>query len=312
MESQPHPTLDDVWAAAARIAPFAHRTPVMTSRSLDELTGARLFFKCENLQRVGAFKFRGAMNATLQLPSGTAVATHSSGNHAAAIALAARLTGRAAHVVMPTSAAAVKRAAVLAYGARVVDCAPTLAARESTLAEVVAATGAAFVHPYNDPRVIAGAGTAALELVTEVPDLDLVIAPVGGGGLLGGTAIAARGLRPALRVIGAEPALADDARRSLERGTIVPSVDPRTVCDGLLTSLGPLTFAILRAHVERIATASEAAIVAAMRLVWQRMKLVIEPSSAVPLALLTEGALDARGRRVGIILSGGNFEPPLG
>jgi len=305
------PTLDDVRRAAARIAGQAHRTPVLSCRGLDEMAGAHLFFKCENLQRVGAFKFRGATNAVRSLGDEEAargVATHSSGNHAAALALAARLRGVPAFVVMPRTAPAVKRAAVAGYGARIVPCEPTLAARESTLAEVVRDTGAAVVHPYNDPRVIAGQGTAALELLEEVPRLDVVMAPVGGGGLLSGTAIAARGLRPDVRVIGTEPAGADDACRSLAAGRILPSVDPRTVCDGLLTSLCPLTFAAIRAHVERIVTVADDAIVRAMRHVLERMKIVIEPSSAVPVAVALEKAVDLRGLRVGIILSGGNVD----
>ncbi|MGE5235567.1 MAG: pyridoxal-phosphate dependent enzyme [Acidobacteriota bacterium] len=304
-------TLDDVRAAAERIRPFAHRTPVMTSASLDRITGARLHFKCENFQRVGAFKFRGACNAVFSLTDGEAhrgVATHSSGNHAAALALAARLRGVAAHVVMPRTSRAVKRAAVEGYGATVRLCEPTLAARESTLAELVRDTGAVVVHPYNDHRVIAGQGTAALELLAEVSDLDLVLAPVGGGGLLSGTAVTVTALSPGTRVIGTEPAAADDAMRSLRAGRIVPSVDPHTVADGLLTSLGELTFAIIRERVTDIVTVSEEAIVAAMRIVWERMKIVIEPSAAVPLAALLDGTLDAHGHRVGIIVSGGNVD----
>ncbi len=305
------PTIADVRAAAERIRPWAHRTPVFTCASLDAMTGARLFFKCENFQKVGAFKFRGASNAVLSLGDSEAargVATHSSGNHAAALTLAARLRGIPAHVVMPRTSKAVKRAAVAGYGARIVLCDPTLAARESTLEAVVAETGAAFVHPYNDPNVIAGQGTAALELLQDVPDLDVVMAPVGGGGLLSGTAIAAAGLSPRTRVVGAEPAAADDACRSLKEGRIVPSVDPRTVADGLLTSLGTLTFAAIRKHVAEIVTVSEEAIVAAMRQVWERMKIVIEPSSAVPVAALLEGAWEAAGQRIGVILTGGNVD----
>ena len=305
------PTIAEVRAAAERIGTFAHRTPVLTCASLDAMTGAALFFKCENFQRVGAFKFRGAANAVLSLgdeEAGRGVATHSSGNHAAALALAARLRGVTAHVVMPRTAKAVKRAAVAGYGARIVLCEPTLAAREATLADVVAATGATVVHPYNDARVIAGQGTAALELLADVPGLDVVMTPVGGGGLLSGTAIAVAGVSPNTRVVGAEPAAADDAFRSLEEGRIVPSLDPRTVADGLLTSLGTLTFAVIRERVAGIVTVSEAAIVAAMRHTWERMKIVIEPSSAVPLGALLEGKLPAAGRRIGVILSGGNVD----
>jgi len=304
-------SIDDVRAAAERIRPFAHRTPVLTCASLDVMTGARMFFKCENLQKVGAFKFRGACNAVMSLSDSEAaagVATHSSGNHAAALALAARLRGIGARVVMPRTARAIKKAAVAGYGAAITECEPTLAAREAALAAVVAQTGATVVHPYNDPRVIAGQGTAALELLSEVDCLDIILAPVGGGGLLSGTAIAVASLSPSTAAWGAEPAGADDARRSLAEGRIVPSLHPQTIADGLLTSLGPNTFAILRSLAAGIVTASEAAIVAATRLTWERMKLVIEPSSAVPLAALLERRLDAAGKRIGIIVSGGNVD----
>jgi threonine dehydratase len=305
------PTLEDVLRAAERIAPHAHRTPVLTCRGLDDMTGARLFFKCENLQRTGAFKFRGACNAVMSLgdeEAGRGVATHSSGNHAAALALAARLRGIEAHIVMPRTSREVKKAAVAGYGAAITLCEPTLAARETTLEEVVARTGATFIHPYNDPRVMAGQGTAALELLDQAGDLDVVMAPVGGGGLASGTAIAVSGTSPGTPVILAEPAGADDAFRSLEAGHIVPSVNPHTIADGLLTSLGDRTFAVIREQVERIVTVGEEAIVAAMRHVWERMKLIIEPSSAVPLAALLEGGIDLAGQRVGIILSGGNVD----
>jgi threonine dehydratase/serine racemase len=302
------PTLDDVRRAAARIAPHAHATPVMTSRSVDAIAGARVFFKCENLQRVGAFKFRGACNAVLSLGDEEArrgVATHSSGNHAAALALAARLRGVPAHIVMPSSAPAVKRAAVEGYGARIVTCAPTLRAREQAMADVARETGAVIIHPYDDARVIAGQGTAAFELVEEVPDLDAVVAPVGGGGLLSGTAISVTS-RSAARVVGAEPEAADDAFRSLQAGRILPSNDPVTIADGLRTSLGELPFAILRERGVEIVTVGEAEIAAAMRLVWERMKLVIEPSAAVPVAAVLGG--NVRGARLGVILSGGNVD----
>ncbi len=304
-------TIADIRAAAERIAPHVHRTPVLTSSAIDAVAGCRLLFKCENLQKVGAFKMRGAANAVLSLGDAVAargVATHSSGNHAQALALAARLRGIPAHIVMPTSAPAVKRAAVAGYGAAIYDCEPTLAARESTLADVVARTGAEFIHPYNDERVMAGQGTAALELLTDHPDLDLVMTPVGGGGLLSGTAIATRALAPAAQVAAAEPAGADDAARSLAAGRIIPSENPRTVCDGLLTSLGELTFAVIREHVSAIWTVDDPAVIAAMRLVWERMKIIIEPSSAVCLAAVLERPDTVRGRRVGIILSGGNVD----
>lgn len=304
-------TIADVRSAAERIRPYAHRTPVMTCQSLNDRVGAQVFMKCENLQKVGAFKFRGACNAVFSLSESEArrgVATHSSGNHAQALALAARMRGIPAYIVMPSNAPAVKRAAVAGYGGIITLCEPTLAARESTLAQVVAETGAEIVHPYNDARVIAGQGTAALELLEEVPDLDVIMAPVGGGGLLSGTAIAAKALSPAIRVIAGEPAGADDAFRSLAAGQIVPSIKPQTIADGLLTSLGDLTFPIIRAHVEQIATVSEEAIIAAMKFVWERAKLVVEPSGVVPLAVLWEDVVDLRGLRVGVIVSGGNVD----
>jgi len=305
------PSFADVGAAAERIRLFAHRTPVLTCSSLDAMVGASLFFKCENFQKVGAFKFRGACNAVFSLGEEEArrgVATHSSGNHAAALSLAARLRGVPAHVVMPRTSRAVKRAAVAGYGGRIVLCEPTLAAREATLAEVVAETGATVIHPYNDARVIAGQGTAALELLEDVRGLDVVMTPVGGGGLLSGTAISVTSLSPATRVVAAEPEGADDAFRSLQEGRIVPSVNPQTVCDGLLTSLGTLTFAIIREHVAEIVTVSDAAVIKAMRHIWERMKIVIEPSAAVTLGALLEGRLPVSGLRVGIILSGGNVD----
>jgi threonine dehydratase len=305
------PTLEVIRTAARRIAPFVHRTPVLTCASLDELTGAALFFKCENLQKVGAFKARGAHNAVFSLPQEAAangVATHSSGNHAQALALAARNRGVAAHVVMPSNSAAVKVAAVRGYGAEITFCEPTLAAREITLDEVVARTAATFVHPYDDYAIIAGQATAALELLEELPDLDAVLAPVGGGGLLSGTALSVHYLSPVTRVIAAEPQGADDAFRSLEAGRIVPQTDPRTIADGLRTSLGQRNFPIIARHVERVVTVSEQAIVDAMRAVWERMKTIVEPSAAVPLAALIEGGIDLRGKRVGIILSGGNVD----
>ena len=305
------PTLADIEQAAERIRPYAHRTPVLTSSSLNQRTGAELFFKCENFQKVGAFKFRGAANAVFSLSDAEAargVATHSSGNHAQALALAARLRGIPAHIVMPDNSPKVKVEAVRGYGGRIVFCRPTQAERERTLAEVVRETGAAFIHPYDDPRVISGQATAARELLEQTPGLELLLAPVGGGGLASGTALAARYLSPATRVVAAEPAGADDARRSLEEGRILPSLDPRTVADGLRTSLGRLTFPILRALLAEVVTVSEEAIIAAMRLVWERMKILIEPSAAVPVAALLEGGLQARGLRVGVILSGGNLD----
>jgi threonine dehydratase len=278
---------------------------------MDSLTGATLFFKCENLQRVGAFKFRGAANAVFSLDDAAAqrgVATHSSGNHAQALALAARLRGIDACIVMPKDAPRVKVDAVRGYGARIVFSGNAPEDRERSLEEVVKETGAEFVHPSDDLRVIAGQGTCALEIMGEVPDLDIIITPVGGGGLLSGTALAVRGISPKTRVIGAEPAAADDAFRSFTTGTLFPSGNPKTIADGLRTSLGPNTFPLVRTFVSEIITTSEESIVSAMRLVWERMKVVIEPSAAVPLAALLEGKLDVRGRRVAIVLSGGNVD----
>ncbi len=303
------PTIEDIRRAADRIRPHVHRTPVLTCESLDQMTGCTLFFKPENLQKVGAFKFRGACNAVFSLGEEQAsrgVATHSSGNHAAALALAAARRGIKAYIVMPENAPAVKKAAVSGYGAEITYCLPSLQAREQGLDRVVARTGAVFIHSYNDPRVIAGQGTAALELLEDVPNLDIVIAPVGGGGLMSGTALSVAALSPSTRIVGAEPKGADDAFRSLEAGRLIPSENPRTIADGLLTSLGSLTFPILSRHLERIVTVSEQAIIEAMRHVWERMKILIEPSSAVPLAAVFEGDWNQRGKRIGIILSGGN------
>ncbi len=305
------PTLTDIRAAAERIRPYAHRTPVLTCQSLDEKVGAQVFLKCENFQKVGAFKFRGACNAVYSLTDEEAargVSTHSSGNHAQALALAARMRGIPAYIVMPSNAPQVKKDAVAGYGGQITFCEPTLAARESTLARIVAETGAEVVHPYNDVRVIAGQGTATLELLEEVPDLDVVIAPVGGGGLLSGTSIAAKGLDPRIRVIAGEPEMADDAWRSLQADRIIPSENPKTIADGLLTSLGTLTFPIVRENVEQIVTVSEAGIVASMKFIWERAKIIIEPSSAVAVGVLWEHKIDLTGLKVGVILSGGNVD----
>ena len=305
------PTLAQILQAAERIQPYAHRTPVVTCTALDRHVGAQVFLKCENLQKVGAFKFRGACNAVFLLPESDVergVVTHSSGNHAQAMALAARLRGIQAYIVMPHNAPAVKRAAVEGYGGRITFCEPTLQARESMQAEVIAETGATVVHPYNDYRVIAGQGTAALELLQDVPDLDVILAPVGGGGLLSGTAIASTEISAGVRGIAAEPEGADDAFRSLAAGKIMPSLNPQTIADGLRTSLGDLTFPIIRKRVEQIVTVSEAGIVDAMRFMWERTKLVIEPSAAVPVGVLGERKIDLTGLRVGVILSGGNVD----
>lgn len=305
------PTIDDIHRAAERIRPYVHRTPVMTCESLNHMAGAFLFFKCENFQKAGAFKMRGAANAVFSLTEDAAaqgVATHSSGNHAAALSLAATLRGIEAYIVMPDNSPGVKRAAVEGYGGRITFCEPTLQAREETLAGVVDQTGAIFIPPYNHPDIIAGQGTAALELIQDTPALDAIIAPVGGGGLMSGTAIAAQSLSPGIMVYGAEPEMADDAYRSLKTGVLQPSVNPKTIADGLKTSLGEINFEIIRNHVDDIATVSEESIVRAMRLTWERMKIIIEPSCAVPLAALLEKKLDVAGKKVGIILSGGNVD----
>jgi len=305
------PTIDDIRAAARRIAPYIHRTPVATCASIDAFAGASLFFKCENLQKVGAFKARGATNAVFCLGDDEAangVCTHSSGNHAAALARAAGLRGIPAFIVMPSTAPPVKKAAVAGYGARITECEPTLEARETTLAEVQGRTGATFVHPYDDVRVIAGQGTAALEILEQVPDLDVVMPPVGGGGLASGTTVTVSTLRPEIEIWGAEPAGADDAYRSLRDGRIHPSVSPRTIADGLLTSLSERTFRILSGGLAGIVTADEETIVRAMRLLWERAKLLVEPSAAVPLAAVLADPEHFAGRRVGLILSGGNVD----
>lgn len=306
--------LNDILAARERVAPHAHVTPVLTCGTLDALAGRSLFFKCEHLQKVGAFKFRGAINAVSRLkethPEARAVVTHSSGNHAQALALAARMLGYEAHIVMPTSAPQVKRRAVEGYGARVYPCAPVLEARESTAAAVVAETGGVLVPPYNHPDVIAGQGTVALELLEQVPDLDAIIMPVGGGGLMSGIALAAREAAPGVRVLAAEPTGADDAARSKAEGRLIPQSGPDTIADGLLTSLGDLTWPVLRDVVERVFTVDDAAIAEAMALVWSRMKQVIEPSAAVPLAAALSPAFKALDglERVAVVLSGGNLD----
>jgi threonine dehydratase len=307
------PTLSDIRAAHARIKPYIHRTPVMTSALLDRETGARLFFKCENFQKAGAFKSRGACNAVFSLSDVEAhrgVATHSSGNHAAALARAAGLRGIAAYIVMPNNSPKPKQAAVAGYGGQITLCEPTLEARERTCNQVIETTGATLIHPYNDDRIIAGQGTAALELLEEIPDLDFVIAPVGGGGLLSGTALAVKSLRPTARVFGAEPAQASDAAESMKAGRII-SKPANTIADGLRTMLGELNFPIVREHVDEIALVSEDGIVAAMRRIWEIMKIIVEPSGAVSFAAVREHTAQFAGKRVGIIVSGGNVDLEL-
>jgi threonine dehydratase len=305
------PTIEDIRAASKRVGPFIHRTPVMTCDALNRMSGSEIFFKCENLQKAGVFKIRGATNAVMSLSeaeSSSGVATHSSGNHGAALALAASRKGIKAYVVMPRTAPEIKKDAVASYGADIVFCEPTLRSREEALAGTVRETGASVVHPYNDLRVICGQGTAALEFCEEVPGLDVMMVPVGGGGLLSGTAIAVSAMSPKTAVIAAEPEGADDAYRSFRVGRIIPSENPVTIADGLLTSLGDLTFPIIRKYVEEIVTVSEEAIVLGMRSVWERMKLVIEPSAAVPVGVLLSRPRAFAGKRIGIILSGGNAD----
>ena len=304
-------SFQDIATAAARIAGEVRRTPVLTCRTLNDMTGATLFFKCENFQCAGAFKYRGATNAVRMLSREAAakgVTTHSSGNHAGALALAARRNGIPAYVVMPETAPRVKVAAVSGYGARITFCKPTLEARETTLADVQQETGATFIHPYDNPDVIAGQGTAALELIEDAGELDVIMAPVGGGGLLSGTAITTGSLLPNARIFGAEPEGADDAYRSHRDGVCYPSVNPDTMADGLLTSLGTLTFPLVRDRVHEIKLVSETGIRKAMRLVWERMKIIVEPSGVVPLAAVLEHPDSFRGKRVGLIFSGGNVD----
>jgi threonine dehydratase len=310
-DSSPAVTVDDIREAHERIRSHIHRTPVIHSRQLDANSGSQVFFKCENLQKGGAFKARGALNAVLGLPEtalAAGVATHSSGNHGAALAMAAAVRAMPATIVMPSNSSAVKKAAVAGYGGRVVECEPTLAAREKTLARVVAESGAHVVHPYDDPRIIAGQGTAALELLEQLDQLDAVVIPVGGGGLLAGVALAVKALHPRVEVIAAEPAGADDAFRSFGLGRRVLQENPNTIADGLLTSLGELNYAIIREQVDTIVTVEEENIVRAMQLQWTRLKSVVEPSGAVSFAAVLEHPERFRGRRVACIISGGNVD----
>ena len=304
-------TLADIEAARSRIAPFVRRTPVLTSDVLDAACGGRLFFKCENLQQIGAFKARGATNAVLALSDAEAakgVATHSSGNHGSAVAYAAGLRGIVAHVVMPEGVARPKAAQVERLGGRITYCAPNLAARETATAQIVAATGATLVHPFDNLAVMAGQGTAALELIEDAPDLDIVMTPIGGGGLISGVSTAVKAKRPSARMIGAEPAGADDAARSFAAGRLIPMDQPATLADGLRAGLSPATFAHIRRGVDGISTVSEAAIVEAMRALWETLKVVVEPSAAVPYAAILEGKVDVQDKRVGIVITGGNVD----
>ena len=305
------PTIDDIRQAAQRIMPYAHRTPVFSSRYFNKLSGGKVLFKCENFQKVGAFKFRGACNAVFKLTKEEAergVATHSSGNHAQALSLAAKLRGIPAYIVMPENAPEVKKRAVKGYGAQITWCKPTLDARESTLKKVIKETGACFIHPYNHPDIIAGQGTAALELLEDEPGLDLILAPVGGGGLLSGTAIAAKNLKPEIFVIGCEPEMADDAYRSFKSGKLIKINKPDTVADGLRTSLGELTFKAIMQYVDDIVTVPEASIVRDMRTYWERMNMIIEASCAVPVSAIVDGKIDLKGKKAGVIITGGNVD----
>ena len=304
-------TWELITQARERITGKVNLTPVFTSSTLDGLSGARLHFKCENLQKGGAFKARGATNAVFALSEREArrgVATHSSGNHGAALARAAALRGIRSYVVMPDNTAQAKRDAVARYGAEITWCAPTLAARESTVRQVLTSTGATLVHPYDDLRVMAGQGTAAVELLEAVPNLDVLLCPVGGGGLLSGCAVAARTIKPDIRVIGVEPSGADDAARSLRAGSIVPVEHPNTIADGLRATIGERPFAEIRRLVAEIVTVNDEAIVRAMRQLWEVLKIVVEPSGAVPYAALLDAPAALRGRRIGIIVSGGNLD----
>lgn len=308
------PTLDDMTAARKRIAPYIHRTPVLTSSYLNDLTGAELFFKCENFQKAGAFKVRGACNAVFGLPDNKlerGVATHSSGNHALSLSYAAGRRGIPCHVVMPRTAPQAKKDAVRGYGGIITECEPSTSSREEVFAKVEAETGADFVHPYNDPRVIAGQGTCSAELIEQVEGLDAMIAPIGGGGMISGTCLTLSNLAPEVKIYAAEPEQADDAARSFRAGHIIADDAPETVADGLKVPLKELTWHFVSNHVTDILTASEQEIVDAMRMIWKRMKIVMEPSSAVPLATILKNKDIFAGKRVGIIITGGNVDLDL-
>ena len=309
--TQPEVSLADIRAAQRRIAGSVLRTPVLESPSLDETTGARLYFKCESLQPVGAFKLRGASNAieartSEQLRAG--VVTHSSGNHGAAVAYAARRRNLSARIVMPRNASAAKLAAVRSLGAQVLLCEPTLAAREAMAAQVASQSGALFIHPYDDPYVIAGQGTIALELLEQVPQLEWLLCPVGGGGLASGLGVAVKALRPDIHLIAVEPAAADDAQRSFAAGALAPAATAQTIADGLRATLSARTFELIREHFDAIVTVDEAAIVRAMRALWQNLRIIVEASSAVPFAAVLERSIDVQGAHVGIVLTGGNVD----
>ena len=305
------PSLSDIQSAHSRIKNFIHCTPVLTSRQLNRMFDCELYFKCENFQKVGAFKFRGATNAVLTLTDNkkkNGVVTHSSGNHAAALALAAGMNGVRAFIVMPENAPSVKKDAVAGYGAIITFCRPTLQSREETCMAIMEREGATLIHPYDNFNVICGQGTASLELLEEKPDLDIIVAPVGGGGLMSGTSTCAKGINGNITVIGAEPLNANDAWKSFKTGILTPSVNPLTIADGLLTSLSELTFSIIKNNVDDILTASEESIISSMKLIWERMKIIIEPSSATVLAVIKENPGYFKGKKVGLIISGGNVD----
>jgi threonine dehydratase len=305
------PTKQNILDAHERIIKQIHRTPILTSSTLNSIFGCELYFKCENFQKVGAFKFRGASNAVLSLDGNEllrGVATHSSGNHAAALALAAKMKNIPAFIVMPKTAPEIKKKAVEGYGAKIIFCEPTLQAREESLEKVVEETGAVFIHPYDNYSIVAGQATCAKEIYEDLDALDFTIAPVGGGGLLSGTCLSKKYFSPNTKIIGAEPRGADDAYRSIRDGKIYPSINPKTICDGLLTNLSEKTFSIIRNNVNEILTAEEESIINAMRMIWERMKIVVEPSAAITLAVVLENKKKFSGKRIGLILSGGNVD----
>ena len=306
-------SIDDVRSAAKRIKGVGHRTPVLTNNTLNQMAGRNLFFKCENFQKIGAFKFRGGWNAVSILDDDEAskgVCTHSSGNHAQAVAYAAMMRGIPSYIVMPNNAPEVKLNAVKGYKAEITLCEPTLEARRTTLEKIAKKTGATVIHPFNNPDVIAGQGTAALELIEDIEDLDAIIAPIGGGGLMSGTCVATHSLLPNAKLYGAEPKGADDAYRSLKEGRMLPQENPDTICDGLLTSLGENTWNILKDHLDAIYTVTDDKIIKAMRLIWERMKIIIEPSCATPVAVVLSDQFKALEgmENIGIILTGGNVD----
>lgn len=305
------PSWEDIQETHRAIQPMIHRTPVLTNTSINELTGADLYFKCENFQKVGAFKMRGASNAALRLTEEEqqrGLATHSSGNHAQAVALSAKSLGVPAYIVMPDTSPQIKKAGTAGYGAQITECENSLEARETTLAKVVQETGATFIHPFDDYNVIAGQATCAKELLEEVPDLDIIMSPVGGGGLMSGTALTARYMAPQIKVYGGEPEIVDDAARSMATGAMQKNDRIDTIADGLRTNLSEKTFGIIKEHVDKIFTVSDEEIIAAMRLTWERMKIIIEPSCAVPLAVVMKYPTYFAGKKVGLILTGGNVD----